>query len=304
MTKEIDQSKEITENFKEKYKDETLEDRTSRWVLGTIKFQYDVAYIIASGALNEENSSKENFEKLTKKEQEYLLNVCSNAYKPFKKYLLIYVCYLFGAYYENCKRNKVDFLFTAPFLTKQLNNFFGMVNKFYKNPDKDSNLWMPSWDNLFGKEDIDLNKKFFLSHLPPLEKKHLDSIVNWFLDNRKTNQAIKTIFDTTRNYFHLEDDENSPFKKITSAGDMAGTLEFATDGDKKKYKNSMLSKEHVLRFTYYKLAVNNLSEVNECYLNTKPGARVWIVQDLILKIIKSGPDLKYFEQKYEDFIKN
>ena len=299
MTKEIE-SKNITEHFKEKYKDETLEDRTSRWVLGTIKFQYDVAYIIASGALNEENSSKVNFNKLPKKKQDHLLNICSNAYKPFKKYLLIYVCYLFGAYYENCKRNNAEFLFTASFLTKQLKNFFGMVNKFYKNPDKDSNLWMPAWDNLFGKEDLDLNKKFFLSHLPPLEKKHFDSIVNWFLDNRKTNQAIQVVFDTARNYFHLEDDENSPFKKITSANDMAGTIEFASDGDKKRYKNSTLSKEHILRSTYYKLAVNNLTEVNDCYLNTKPGARVWIVQDLISKIIRNGPDLKYSEQEYEN----
>ena len=301
MTKEIE-SKNITEHFKEKYKDETLEDRTSRWVLGTIKFQYDVAYIIASGALNEENSSKENFDKLAKKKQDHLLNICANAYKPFKKYLLIYTCYLFGAYYENCKRNNVKFLFTALFLTKQLKNFFGMVNKFYKNPDKDSNLWMPTWDNLFGKDDLDLNKKFFLAHLPPLEKKHLDSIVNWFLDNRKTNQAIKTVFDTARNYFHLEDDENSPFKKITSVNDMAGTIEFASDGDKKRYKNNTLSKEHILRSTYYKLAVNNLSEVNDCYLNTKPGARVWIVQDLISKIIRNGPDLKYSEQEYENTI--
>jgi hypothetical protein len=301
MTKEIE-SKNITEHFKEKYKDETLEDRTSRWVLGTIKFQYDVAYIIASGALNEENSSKKNFNKLPKKKQDHLLNICTNAYKPFKKYLLIYTCYLFGAYYENCKRNNVEFLFTAPFLTKQLKNFFGMVNKFYKNPDKDSNLWMPAWDNLFGKEDLDLNKKFFLSHLPPLEKKHFDSIVNWFLDNRKTNQAIQVVFDTARNYFHLEDDENSPFKKITSANDMAGTIEFASDGDKKRYKNSTLSKDHILRSTYYKLAVNNLTEVNDCYLNTKPGARVWIVQDLISKIIRNGPDLKYSEQEYENII--
>ena len=299
MTKEIE-SKNITEHFKEKYKDETLEDRTSRWVLGTIKFQYDVAYIIASGALNEENSSKENFDKLAKKKQDHLLNICANAYKPFKKYLLIYTCYLFGAYYENCKRNNVKFLFTASFLTKQLKNFFEMVSKFYKNPDKDSNLWMPAWDNLFGKDDLDLNKKFFLSHLPPLEKKHFDSIVNWFLDNRKTNQAIQVVFDTARNYFHLEDDKDSPFKKITSANDMAGTIEFASDGDKKRYKNSALSKEHILRSTYYKLAVNNLSEVNDCYLNTKPGARVWIVQDLISKIIRNGPDLKYSEQEYEN----
>lgn len=301
MTKEI-KSKNITEHFKEKYKNESLEDRTSRWVLGTIKFQYDVAYIIASGALNEENSSKENFDKLAKKKQDHLLNICANAYKPFKKYLLIYTCYLFGAYYENCKRNNVKFLFTASFLTKQLKNFFEMVSKFYKNPDKDSNLWMPAWDNLFGKDDLDLNKKFFLAHLPPLEKKHLDSIVNWFLDNRKTNQAIQVVFDTARNYFHLEDDKDSPFKKITSANDMAGTIEFASDGDKKRYKNSALSKEHILRSTYYKLAVNNLSEVNDCYLNTKPGARVWIVQDLISKIIRNGPDLKYSEQEYENTI--
>jgi len=299
MTKEIE-SKNITEHFKEKYKDETLEDRTSRWVLGTIKFQYDVAYIIASGALNEENSSKENFDKLEKKKQEHLLNICSNAYKPFKKYLLIYTCYLFGAYYENCKRNNAEFLFTASFLTKQLKNFFEMVSKFYKNPDKDSNLWMPAWDNLFGKDDLDLNKKFFLAHLPPLEKKHLDSIVNWFLDNRKTNQAIQVVFDTARNYFHLEDDKDSPFKKITSANDMAGTIEFASDGDKKRYKNSTLSKEHILRSTYYKLAVNNLSEVNDCYLNTKPGARVWIVQDLISKIIQNGPDLVYSIESIKD----
>jgi len=299
MTKEIE-NKNITEHFKEKYKDETLEDRTSRWVLGTIKFQYDVAYIIASGALNEENSSKENFEKLTKKEQDHLLNICANAYKPFKKYLLIYTCYLFGGYYENCKRNNVKFLFTASFLTKQLKNFFEMVSKFYKNPDKDSNLWMPAWDNLFGKDDLDLNKKFFLAHLPPLEKKHLDSIVNWFLDNRKTNQAIQVVFDTARNYFHLEDDKDSPFKKITSANDMAGTIEFASDGDKKRYKNSTLSKEHILRSTYYKLAVNNLSEVNDCYLNTKPGARVWIVQDLISKIIQNGPDLVYSIESIKD----
>ena len=159
---------------------------------------------------------------------------------------------------------------------------------------------MPAWDNLFGKEDLNLNKKFFLSHLPPLEKKHFDSIVNWFLDNRKTNQAIQVVFDTAINYFHLEDDENSPFKKITSANDMAGTIEFASDGDKKRYKNSTLSKEHILRSTYYKLAVNNLTEVNDCYLNTKPGARVWIVQDLISKIIRNGPDLKYSEQEYEN----
>ena len=76
----------------------------------------------------------------------------------------------------------------------------------------------------FGRDDLDINKKFFLAHLPPLEKKHYESIVNWFLDNRKTNDSIKEIFDTARNYFHLEDDDKSPFKKITSANDYASQL--------------------------------------------------------------------------------
>ena len=292
--------KNIVERIKKKYKNESPENRISRWVLGTIKFQHDAAYILGSGAHHEDKSSKESFEKLSKEEQEYLLNICLNSYKRFKKYLLVYVCYLFGGYYENCKRRKMKFSFTGPFLIKQLENFFGMVNQFYKKPDKESNLWSPFMDTLFGRDDLDINKKFFLAHLPPLEKKHYESIVNWFLDNRKTNDSIKKIFDTARNYFHLEDDDKSPFKKITSENDYAGSAVFATDADTNKYENSVINKDYPLRFTYYKLAVDNIASLNECYLYSKPKARVWIVDDLISKIIKNGPDLKLMEQKFDE----
>ena len=290
----------IVERIKKKYKNESPENRISRWVLGTIKFQYDAAYIFASGALQEDKSSKENFEKLSKEEQEYLLDICLNSYKRFKKYLLVYVCYIFGAYYENCKRHNIKFSFTASFLIKQLENFFGMVSEFYKNPDKESNLWLPNMDSLFGRDDLDINKKFFLAHLPPLEKKHYESIVNWFLDNRKTNDGIKKIFDTARNYFHLEDDDNSPFKKITSSNDMGGTVEFSTDADTSKYENSTISKDYPLRFTYYKISIENITSINESYLNSKPKERVWVVESLISKIIQNGPDLKFVEQKFEE----
>ena len=117
----------IVERIKKKSnsKNESPENRISRWVLGTIKFQYDAAYIFASGALQEDKSSKENFEKLSKEEQEYLLDICLNSYKRFKKYLLVYVCYIFGAYYENCKRHNIKrFSFTASFLIKQLIELF------------------------------------------------------------------------------------------------------------------------------------------------------------------------------------
>ena len=41
---------------KKKYKNESPENRISRWVLGTIKFQHDAAYIFGSGALQEDKS--------------------------------------------------------------------------------------------------------------------------------------------------------------------------------------------------------------------------------------------------------
>mgnify|MGYP003309830222 CR=1 FL=1 len=55
---------EIVKKHQEKYQNENVEDRTSRWVLGTIKYQYDFGYIIGSGALNEERAYKEKFKEL------------------------------------------------------------------------------------------------------------------------------------------------------------------------------------------------------------------------------------------------
>ena len=147
--------------MKEKYKNEKPEDRVSRWVLGTIKWHYYFVYIIGSGALDENRTYKEKFKKLTMDEQEYLIETCSTAYKPFKKYLLVYVCYLFGAYYENCIRNNIKFEPTKIFLKKQLNNFFKIIEKFYNSPDKEANIWMPLFDNLFEKKDLNINKNFF-----------------------------------------------------------------------------------------------------------------------------------------------
>ena len=111
----------------------------------------------------------------------------------------------------------------------------------------------------------------------------------------------KKIFDTARNYFHLEDDDNSPFKKITSSNDMAGTIEFSTDADISKYENSAISKDYPLRFTYYKISIENITLLI-IYLNSKPKARVWVVESLISKIIQNGPDLKFVEQKFEEII--
>ena len=286
--------------MKEKYKNEKPEDRVSRWVLGTIKWHYDFAYIIGSGALDESRARKEKFKDLTKDEQEYLIKTCSTAYKPFKKYLLVYVCYLFGAYYENCKRNDIPFAPTGIFLKNQLNNFFKMIEKFYNSPDKEANVWMPLFDNLFEKKDLNINKNFFLAHYPPLENKHIESIIYWFKDNWKTNDAIKYVFDSARNYIHLEDDKNSPFKKITQRNDFIKALEFSIDADTKNYENSVITSKLPLRFTYFYLAESFIDKINDSYLNSKPKKFMWIVEDLISKIIQNGPSLKREMKQFKD----
>ena len=80
-------------------------------------------------------------------------------YKPFKKYLLFYVCYLFGAYFQQCKRHNIQFKFEKDFLMIQLINFRKMIEKFYNKPNKKTTIWMPLFDNLFGKKDLNSNKK-------------------------------------------------------------------------------------------------------------------------------------------------
>ena len=166
-----------------------------------------------------------------------------------------------------------------------------MTEKFYKKPDKESNIWNTGYDDLFNKKDLNINRNFFLAHYPPLKEKHIISIINWFLANWKNNEYVKTIFDTARNYIHLEDDENSPFKKITMKQDFIGALEFTIDADKKNYKHSVLTSDRLLRFTYFGLAKGFIDVINNSYLSDKPKTRIWIVEDLIKKIISNGPDL-------------
>ena len=77
-------------------------------------------------------------------------------------------------------------------------------------------------------------------------------------------------------------------------------MSFSIDGDTKKYENTTLNSNLPLRFTYYMLASQNLHSLNESYLNSKPKARIWQVEELITNIIQNGPDLKMQENQYNE----
>ena len=283
----------------QKNKNESHQDRVSRWVIGTIKWHYDMQYIIEAGSLNKEVRD-EKFVSLSKEHQNYLIETCSTAYKSFKRYLLINVCYLFGAYYEQCNRNNLEFREDKEFLTDQFNNFYKMIEKFYKDPDKDSTLWSPILDNIFYKNNLDLNKKFFLALYPPIKTNEIDSIILWFLENWKTNTMIKTIFDTTRNYFHLEVDENSPFKKINDNNDFIESANAAYEADTKQFPFSGLSSKIPLRLTYFILASSALNEINQSYLFSDKNNGKWKIEELVSNIIQVGPKLIFQAKNYNE----
>ena len=70
------------------------------WTLNTIKFTFNLYDVFATGLF----SKKLN---LTIDEQKNLSNYCSKAHLKYKKFLLVNICYLFGAVYSYCNSNKI-----------------------------------------------------------------------------------------------------------------------------------------------------------------------------------------------------
>ena len=268
-------------------------DRVSRWVLGTVKWTYDFGYIFGSGACNSERTYPlEKFEKLDEAEKKYLIETCSQAYKPFKKYLLFYVCYLFGAYFQQCERHKIKFKFEKKFLMIQLSNFRKMVEKFYKKPNKKTNVWMSMIDNLFGKKDLNLNKNFFLAMFPPLTNQQLEFIVDWFLKNRK-DEFVEAIFYSAAHYFHLELDEKSSFYKIKEEGEMIDILSFKlSEKDFKGFDKSILSTEFPIRYSFVYLALSSHDGLKNLFVKSNQRDK------FLNQLISIGPDVTYQVQEF------
>ena len=261
-------------------------DRVSRWVLGTVKWTYDFGYIMVSGACSEKNHPLEKFKNLEDDEKKYLINTCEKAYKPFKKYLLFYICYLFGAYFQQSKRHKIEFKFEKDFLMIQLKSFRKMIETFYNSPNKKTNLWIKLFDNLFGKKDLNINKNFFLALFPPLKNEQLELIVDWFIDN-KENQIVESIFYSAAHYFHMEIDDNSSFNNIKTNNPIDKHLFQLTKKDFKGFNKSILQTEIAIRNSFVYLALTTHEKLKKLFIEYEAN------DDLIKKIISIGPDISY-----------
>jgi len=276
------------------------------WSLNTMKFTFNNYDMIPTGVFA--NSIQISIDK-----QKVLNDYCSKAHLNYKKYLIFYICYFFGATYAYHNYSKIKFIMNEEFLFDQLNIFFKIVENRYKNPKK-WGQYLEFLDSLPLKKNVNLNKNFYKAHLPKLKKKHLLLIVRWFLDNWKKNVAIERVFYGAGHYMSLEDDpilrDRKFNQKISTAKSIAlknmkkykGKLA-KMPHDKKlidniihvvvkiypskfsKFKKSGLHKNIPLRLSYWYLANTYSDEINQCYLSS-------IYEDkFISNIILKGPNL-------------
>ena len=168
-----------------------------------------------------------------------------------------------------------------------------MVEKFYKEPNKKANLWLPTLDDLFGKKDLNLNKNFFLAMLPPLKNQQLEYIVDWFIKNRK-EKVVENVFYSSAHYFYLELDENSSFYKVKEEGEIIAALSFQLSRkDFKGFDKSILSTEFPIRYSFVYLALSSYEELKDLFVKSNK-------EDKFLnQLISIGPDVAYQAQEFK-----
>ena len=300
----------------------------AEWSLSTMKFifnMYDMTIIEGefTGILDGKDKSGKHISLEKQKilhgqKAQDISDYCSTAHLQYKKYLLFYICYMFGAVYAHCNFSKIKFTMNEEFLFDQLNNFFKIVKKRYKNPKKYSQ-YLEMLDSLPYKKNVNLNKNFYYAHLPNLKKKHLLLIVRWFLDHWKKNVSIERVFYGAGHNISLEADpilrDRKFVQDISSAKSRALKLRKKYKGEdyderakddvthKKmcenslnvlaktlpskfsKFKKSGLHKNVPLRMSYWYLANAYNDKINQCYLSSK-------YQDkFITNIITKGPNM-------------
>ena len=226
---------------------EELMTRASKWTIHTIQINHKYRQLIPLSV------SKS----ISNKHDRYLIAV--GQAKTLKKYILIYVCYLFGASYQNCRINKFKINNERTFYKKQLINFFKVVKNYYYNPEQSMQYFDYAQDS-FGKRHKLVNSTIFSSHLPKLTKVDIETLVDFFIRFRNKNKHMSKIFHGARHYFNLE--EQGFFYKLKNKHKKKSlvvklfTARLKTK-DFKHFQKSGLSKKIALRNSYFHFIKRN-----------------------------------------------
>ena len=256
---------------------EKLMTRASKWTIHTIQINHKYRQLIPLSI------SK----RFSNKHERYL--IATKQAKIFKKYILTYMCYLFGASYQNAILNNFKITNDRVFYKEQLINFFKIVKNYYYHP-KESMQYFDNAKDYFGKRHKLVNSTIFLSHLPKLSKADIDTLIDFFIWHRKEENLSK-VFHGARHYFNIE--EQGFFYKLKNVRKNKSLVEklFTARIKKKDFKNfkkSGLSTKVALRNSYFLLLENNQFIVHSFFVYQE---KLNIKKTNINKIIASYDDI-------------
>ena len=220
--------------------------RASKWAIHTIQINHKYRQLIPLSISRQ----------ISNKHERYIIAV--QEAKAFKKYILTYICYLFGASYQNCIINNFKIKDEKSFYKEQLINFFEVVKNYYYHPEQ-SMQFFDDAKKYFGKRHKLVNSTIFLSHMPKLNNNDIEILVDFFIRYKKKENLSK-VFHGARHYFHIE--EQGLFYKLKNTQKEKSLVEKLFTArpkskDFKNFKKSGLSTKVALRNSYFLLLKNN-----------------------------------------------
>ena len=224
--------------------------RASKWAIHTIQINHKYRQLLPL-AMSKKNKHERSI-------------IAIQQAKILKKYILSYMCYLFGASYQNCIINNFKIKDEKSFYKEQLINFFKVVKNYYYHPEQ-SMQFFDDAEEYFGKRHKLVNSTIFASHMPKLNKSDIDVLVDFFISYKKKpllNYQISNIFHGARHYFHIE--KQGFFYKLKKTKKKTLATQLMTARLKtmhfKNFKKSGLDRRVALRNSYFYLLLlhNNL----------------------------------------------
>jgi hypothetical protein len=268
-------------------------ERACTWSLNTIIWSYHNTAIIITNI-------KEEGRKFQNKELKEILDIISKRHLPYQQSLLTYLVYFLGACYENFKINSInekikvtdkvliDHFSEKAVVNDLIKSFFDMVKRY----SKDRSIGYQPCAVQVNDKKYDFNKSILDAHSPNLNKKEIENISTWFIENLM-EESIQKVFIGARQYFYLEN--TGYMNKVAGPGKSNPTaLLELKPGHFNKFKGTGLRKEVPLRMSYIHLNEWLSPFIYKNYIKES--------KKIIKKVEKlsAGPWLNFFSKKIDE----